>query len=94
MKIRFTPESALELDEAVKWYENELTGLGKRFVVIFDETLLRAVRYPYFNSEIHPGFYRALMKKFPYGIIYSIENGDLIVYAVAHLHRAPFYWLK
>ena len=94
MKIRFTPESALELDEAVKWYDNESKGLGKIFVSIFDETLLRTVRYPYFNTEIHPGFYRALMKKFPYGIIYSIEGGDLLVYAVAHLHRAPFYWLK
>jgi hypothetical protein len=26
------------------------------------------------------------------GLIYTIDNGDILVLAVAHLHRRPDYW--
>ena len=94
MRIRFTEEAESEIADAVKWYNNERSDWGLEFSAVLDETILRALRFPYFNSEINPGFYRALMKRFPYGIIYSIEDDDLVVYAVAHLHRSPKYWLK
>ena len=35
---------------------------------------------------------RCQTKQFPYGIIYTIENDDIIIIAVAHLHREPEYW--
>ncbi len=92
MKIEFAPEAAQELDEAVKWYENEKEGLGYRFAHVVDETILRCVRYPAFNTEVKPGIYRALVKRFPYGIFYGIDGTVLTIYAVSHLHREPFYW--
>ena len=92
MKIEFAPEAAKELDEAVKWYENEKAGLGFRFAHVVDETILRCVRYPLFNSEVKPGIFRALEKRFPYGVFYGFEGSSLTVFAIAHLHREPFYW--
>ena len=32
------------------------------------------------------------MARFPYGIIYTTDGNDLLVIAVAHLHRQPNYW--
>jgi mRNA-degrading endonuclease RelE of RelBE toxin-antitoxin system len=32
------------------------------------------------------------LSRFPYGLIYTIDNGDILVLAVAHLHRRPDYW--
>jgi hypothetical protein len=32
------------------------------------------------------------LKRFPFGVIYSVEGQDVIVIAVAHLHRKPGYW--
>jgi len=35
---------------------------------------------------------RCCLNRFPYGLIYTIENGDILVLAVPHLHRRPDYW--
>ena len=86
------PEAAKELDEAVYWYENEKAGLGYRFASVVDETVLRCVRYPKFNTEVRLGIYRALVKRFPYGIFYGVDGDILTIYAIGHLHREPFYW--
>ena len=33
------------------------------------------------------------MTRFPYGVMYGIDEDTIIVIAVAHLHRDPRYWI-
>ena len=35
---------------------------------------------------------RALVRRFPYGILYAIDAETILVVAVMNLHRAPNYW--
>ena len=35
---------------------------------------------------------RYLLRRFPFGIIYFQETKEIVVVAVAHLHRNPDYW--
>jgi hypothetical protein len=35
---------------------------------------------------------RVVVRGFPYQLVYGALNGELIVFAVAHLHRRPGYW--
>ena len=58
MNIRFVPEAVKDLDDAFEWYESEQKGLGKRFVLIIDESILRIARYPLFNTKVKPAFYQ------------------------------------
>ena len=37
---------------------------------------------------------RCLVRRFPYGIIYGIEEDTIVVVSFAHLHRKPFYWIE
>jgi hypothetical protein len=32
------------------------------------------------------------MQRFPYGIIYEPSEVEIVIIAVAHLHREPEYW--
>jgi toxin ParE1/3/4 len=43
---------------------------------------------------IGPGVRRCLLHRFPFGIIYHIdeENNHLFILAVMNLHRDPGYW--
>ena len=34
-----------------------------------------------------------ILSRFPYKLLYSVEADHLYVIAVAHLHRAPDYWV-
>ena len=92
MKISFAPEAAKDLDEAVEWYEAEGKGFGKRFAKTIDESVLRIARYPFFGTEVKTGIYRSLVKRYPYAVYYAIQDGEIMIYAIAHLHRRTFYW--
>jgi hypothetical protein len=35
---------------------------------------------------------RVLVRRFPYGVLYSEDAEGILVVAVMHLHRDPEYW--
>jgi toxin ParE1/3/4 len=41
---------------------------------------------------VHKDIYRMLVRRFPFGIFYRIEDTVVIVIAVFHASRDPFKW--
>jgi plasmid stabilization system protein ParE len=90
--VRFLEIAEIELDQAVRWHELQVPGLGDAFLI---EVLSAADRIARFPEAWHPlgeGVRRCRLTRFPYGLIYAVENGEIVVLAVAHLHRRPDYW--
>ncbi len=92
MKIRFLKPAQFELEDAVAWYDSHSIRLGTQFLDELDRTIRRIVAYPFSSLEIEPGLRHCLLLRFPYGIIYGIDNDTIVIVAVAHLHREPRYW--
>jgi len=92
LNVEFLTPARRELLEAVKYYEKQRTGLGKDFRNEVQSTIERIVAFPLGWSLLDAEVRRCQTKQFPYGIIYTIENNDIIIIAVAHLHREPEYW--
>ena len=83
------PEAEEDLKEAFFWYEDNRTGLGYDFLLHVDAGINFIKR----NPEIHPieykGIRKHLIKRFPYKIIYLVEEEKVIVLAVLHGKRSP-----
>jgi len=94
VKVRFLIQAQLELDDAVAWYNQRSEGLGQEFLDELDRVVRRAIRFPLSCPEIEPGIRRGLIARFPFGLIYGIDDDTLVVIAVAHLHRRPRYWIE
>ena len=94
MKVRFLIQAQLELDDAVAWYNQRSEGLGQVFLDELDGVVRRATRFPLSCPEIEVGIRRGLIPRFPYGLIYGIDDDTIVVIAVAHLHRRPRYWIE
>ncbi|MCF6156142.1 MAG: type II toxin-antitoxin system RelE/ParE family toxin [Candidatus Brocadia sp.] len=92
MKIRFLKPAQRELDDAVAGYDSRSIGPGTQFLDDLDRTVRRIVAYPLSSPEIEPGLRRCLLSRFPYGIIYGVDNDTIVIIAIAHLHREPRYW--
>ncbi|MBF0558683.1 MAG: type II toxin-antitoxin system RelE/ParE family toxin [Nitrospirae bacterium] len=92
MKVRFLSLAQQELDDAVTWYNEQATGMGREFLDELDRAVRRTVAYPLSCPEVDPGLRRCLLARFPYGLIYGLDGDTLVVVAVAHLHRSPRYW--
>jgi toxin ParE2 len=90
--IRFLEIAEIELDQAINWYEMQAPGLGHAFLVEVLAAVDRIVCYPEAWQSLDEGIRRCRLSRFPYGVIYAIEDGDVVVLAIAHLHRRPDYW--
>lgn len=92
MNIRFLEPARIELDDAYAWYEAEQKNLGKQFLEEIRISLRRIAIFPDSCAFIAPGLRRCLAKRFPYMIVYGIDNETIVIVAVAHMHREPMYW--
>lgn len=92
MNFQFHPDAETELSEAIQYYEEVERGLGLDFAVEVYSSVQRAITYPHAWMIIEGEVRRALVRRFPYGVLYSEEEGGVLIVAVMHLHRAPDYW--
>lgn len=90
--VFFVQEAQAELDEAYLFYEQQQAGLGGIFVEAIRKTQERISHFPQAWQPLSARTRRALVSRFPFGIIYHISTDELIIIAIAHLHRKPFYW--
>ena len=94
MRVRFLELAQYELDDAFLWYEEQMPGLGRELLDEVDRSIRRVARWPLAGKEISTDVRRCLVKRFPYGIIYGIEEDMIVVVSFAHLHRKPYYWIE
>jgi len=93
MRIRFLELAQHEIDDAVAWYSERQEELGRDFLDELDRAIRRIMSFPLASTEIDQGIRRCLLARFPYGVIYGIDDESIVVIAVAHLHRRPRYWV-
>lgn len=92
MSFSFHPEAEEELNQAIDYYENIESGLGYDFALEVYSTIKRAVDFPKAWPVLDDGIRRSLVKRFPYGVLYSEGRNGLFILAVMNLHREPQYW--
>ncbi len=92
MEIRFLDIAQFELDEAIVYYNSESDRLGNEFLL---EVLNTVERIRHFPKAWHPfsdNTRRCQVRRFPYGVVYQILGAEILVVAIANLHRKPDYW--
>jgi plasmid stabilization system protein ParE len=94
MNIRFLTLAQREVDDAVLWYDNQFESGGRGFLDELDRGVRLVKSYPRALTEIEPGIRRCLLARFPYALIYGMDQETIVVIAVAHLHQQPQYWAE
>lgn len=92
MKVRFLTPAEYELDDAIAYYNAEVAGLGDAFLL---EVISAIDRIRHFPNAWHPlseHTRRCQLKRFPYALIYHADQSEILIVAVANLHRHPDYW--
>lgn len=92
MKIRFLTLAQREVDDAVIWYEQQAEGLSRDFLDQLDRAVRLVKSHPKIATLIQADIRRFLVARFPYSLIYGIDDDSIVVIAVAHQHRHPRYW--
>ena len=90
--LRFLEIAQIELDEAVGYYNSESTGLGYEFLLEIVNAIERIKHFPQAWHSFTKNTRRCRTHRFPYGIIYQVLEKEILVVAIANLHRKPDYW--
>ncbi len=94
MTYRFLSPAQRDLAEAVDYYERAATGLGLEFLDEVERTINRVLLHPEAWTRVAEHHRRCRLRRFPYALIYTIENDVVIVAAVMNLRRHPDSWKK
>jgi plasmid stabilization system protein ParE len=86
------PEAEADLANVRDWYERQRAGLGAEFLLCVEEVLERIGRTPEMYMMVHHDVRRALTRRFPYAVYYSIAGNDVVVLGILHTRRDPREW--
>jgi len=94
MKIEYLKLAKLEFHDAISYYETEQKDLGKKFESNIKSSINRIKRFPTAYVKIQDEVRKCVLHKFPFNIMYSIEENHIVIIAIAHHHRKPDYWIE
>lgn len=92
MRYVFHPEALTEYAEAVKYYAEQRTGIAQVFINAVEDAIYRIRESPDRYVSIDENVRRCMTRKFPYGILYTLEQDYILILAVMHCSREPRYW--
>jgi plasmid stabilization system protein ParE len=88
------PEADADLELAQQWYEQQMAGLGGEFVNAVDAALVSISQNPLAYPVMRKVTRRALIKRFPYGVFFLVEQDSVVVLAFLHQARNPETWAE
>lgn len=81
-----------DIDTAAQWYANERSDLALAFLSAVDDVFERIAQFPQAYPEVEAGTRKALMKRFPFCVYYTIDIDSITIVAVLHLRQSPGSW--
>jgi plasmid stabilization system protein ParE len=92
VKLLLRPAAAADLDEAYLWYETQQDGLGDEFLAAVIRVLDLVAESPRLYPIVHRDTRRALVKRFPYSILYRLIGDNAVVVSFFQGSRDPKKW--
>lgn len=92
MKIWLLQPAQQELAEAIDHCNRERPSLGDEFRHEAWQAIERIRAFPAAWAPLAENIRRCQLHRFFYGVIYTPAARDIVVIAIAHLHRRPAYW--
>jgi plasmid stabilization system protein ParE len=89
---RFLLPAEEEMTEASVFYEAATFGLGAGFLDEVQRVVNILLEHPELGQPVGRGLRRALLHRFPFSLVYSVEVDGILIIAVAHQRRRPDYW--
>ena len=85
--VVFRPQAEAELEDAQAWYEDRTRGLGQEFVMCVQAVIEGVRRNPAQFARVDGDVRRALVRRFPYAVMYLADPEGIAIIAVFQTSR-------
>ena len=93
-KIEISILAEEEYSSAYIYYEDQQNGLGEKLEKETEYVLDKLKVNPFLFQRKYKHYREAILKKFPYNMVYEIIDNTVIVHSFFHAHRNPIKKLK
>ena len=89
--VTYRPIATEEYLEAIKWYEQRSLPAAEKFIKAIDEKLDSISSNPKMYKNLFRNYYEVSTNKYPYSIVYFIEEQlqRVVIVAIYHHKRRP-----
>ena len=90
--VTFHEDVAIDYEEAYYWYEEQLQGLGNKFLKEVREKINQIQINPEaYGVKSRPGYHETTLNGFPYSIVYRIykKQSRILITSVHHQKKHP-----
>jgi toxin ParE1/3/4 len=94
MRPSFHSAAAGELRRIAERYDAEVPSLGREILQELDRVMGQCRENPELGARLTPIHRRVVLDRFPYSVIYRVDEDVIRIIAVAHYARKPGYWKR
>ena len=89
MNLRYTDRAKVDLEIAFNWYEEQRQGLGFEFLNCIEAVIKMIIHMPEMYAVQYADFRRAMVRRFPFSIFYTVEKNEIVVHAFFDNRQDP-----
>jgi plasmid stabilization system protein ParE len=90
--LEFQPEAIQEAEDARDWYAGRSGTAAANFLRDLDRAFQQILEAPDRWPKFEAGTRRVVLQRFPFSVIYRVQETSVEIIAVAHDKRRPRYW--
>ena len=92
MEVRWGMAAERELWGAAEYYEEKAAGRGIEFLDEAERVASLVAEFPNLGMAVSEFRREVLLAKFPYRLVYDLNDAGIRIIAVAHQKQRPRYW--
>jgi plasmid stabilization system protein ParE len=90
--IVFHPDAEAEYRDGYAWYEARSAKAAANFEAAIEHALALIRNDPNQWPICDDQHHLYILRRYPYSIVYSVQDQTITVVAIAHARRRPNYW--
>lgn len=91
---RFLEEADAEFQEDIAYYDQQVAGLGDKFIADVENVITQVRHYPESGVLVSRNLRKRVLRIFKHNVLYVNAAQEIIIVAVAPQSRKPGYWRK
>ena len=91
-RYRFLEEADAEFHEQIRYYDEQIAGLGDKFITDVESIIKQIREHPLSGASVSRNLRKRVLRVFKHNILYVDTPTDIIIVAVAPHRRRPGYW--
>ncbi len=89
MRLHYTQRAKDDIESALVWYEKQRRGLGFDFLDCVEIAITSIIENPLKYCIYYSCFRSYVISRFPFSIIYSVEENEIIIHSVFDNRKNP-----